>query len=83
MRGLLGHGRSATGYRQLADLLAERHQTIGNNWQNASTAQLVARYLRRAAACTASRSPASVSGSLAIGLPVLARSSCAPQRRRL
>jgi hypothetical protein len=35
-------------YPQLADLLAERHKIIGNNWQNASTAQLVARYLRRA-----------------------------------
>ena len=36
------------GYPQLADLLAERHKIIGNNWQNASTAQLIARYLRRA-----------------------------------
>jgi hypothetical protein len=35
------------GYPQLADLLAERHKIIGNNWQNASTAQLIARYLRR------------------------------------
>ena len=35
-------------YPQLADLLAERHRIIGNNWQNASTAQLIARYLRRA-----------------------------------
>jgi len=35
-------------YPQLADLLGERHRIIGNNWQNASTAQLVARYLRRA-----------------------------------
>jgi Polyketide cyclase / dehydrase and lipid transport len=38
------------GYPQLADLLAERHKIIGNNWQNASTAQLIARYLRRAVA---------------------------------
>jgi hypothetical protein len=37
-------------YPQLADLLAERHRIIGNNWQNASTAELVARYLRRAVA---------------------------------
>jgi hypothetical protein len=37
-------------YPQLADLLAERHKIIGNNWQNAATAQLVARYLRRALA---------------------------------
>ena len=35
-------------YPQLADLLAERHKIIGSNWQNAATAQLVARYLRRA-----------------------------------
>jgi hypothetical protein len=35
-------------YPQLADLLGERHQIIGNNWQNACTAQLTARYLRRA-----------------------------------
>jgi hypothetical protein len=38
------------GYPQLADLLAERHKIIGNNWRNASTAQLIARYLRRAVA---------------------------------
>ena len=37
-------------YPQLADLLAERHKIIGNNWQNAATAQLIARYLRRAGA---------------------------------
>jgi hypothetical protein len=37
-------------YPQLADLLAERHKIIGNNWQNAATAQLIARYLRRAVA---------------------------------
>lgn len=35
-------------YPQLADLLGERHQIIGNNWRNACTAQLIARYLRRA-----------------------------------
>ena len=35
-------------YPQLADLLAERHKIIGNNWQNAATVQLIARYLRRA-----------------------------------
>jgi hypothetical protein len=38
------------GYPELADLLAERHKIIGNNWRNAFTAQLIARYLRRAAA---------------------------------
>jgi hypothetical protein len=32
-------------YPQLADLLGERHRIIGNNWQNARTAQLLARYL--------------------------------------
>jgi hypothetical protein len=37
-------------YPQLADLLGERHRIIGNNWQNAATAQLVARHLRRAVA---------------------------------
>ena len=37
-------------YPQLADLLAERHQIIGNNWRNAATAQLIAQYLRRAVA---------------------------------
>jgi hypothetical protein len=36
------------GYPELADLLAERHKIIGGNWQNAATAQLIARYLRRA-----------------------------------
>jgi hypothetical protein len=35
-------------YPQLADLLGERHQIIGNNWRNACTAQLIAWYLRRA-----------------------------------
>ena len=38
------------GYPELADLLAERHKIIGNNWRNASTAQLIARFLRRAVA---------------------------------
>ena len=37
-------------YPQLADLLAERHKIISNNWQNAFTAQLIARCLRRAVA---------------------------------
>jgi hypothetical protein len=37
-------------YPDLADLLAERHKIIGNNWQNAFTAQLIARCLRRAVA---------------------------------
>ncbi|MXP20758.1 hypothetical protein GIY30_05230 [Gordonia sp. HNM0687] len=37
-------------YPELADLLAERHRIIGNNWRNAATSQLIARYLRRAVA---------------------------------
>ncbi len=37
-------------YPGLADLLAERHRIIGNNWRNASTARLIALYLRRAVA---------------------------------
>lgn len=40
-------------YPRLADLLAERHKIIGNNWRNASTAQLIARFLRRAVAVMA------------------------------
>jgi hypothetical protein len=35
-------------YPPLADLLAERHKIIAGNWQNAATAQLVSRCLRRA-----------------------------------
>jgi hypothetical protein len=38
------------GYPELADLLAERHKIIGSNWQNAATARLIARYLRRVVA---------------------------------
>ncbi|HEX9063531.1 MAG TPA: hypothetical protein VF843_00390 [Streptosporangiaceae bacterium] len=37
-------------YPRLADLLAERHKIIGGNWQNAATAQLAGRALRRAVA---------------------------------
>ena len=37
-------------YPHLAGLLAERHKIIGNNWRNASTARLIARFLRRAVA---------------------------------
>ena len=35
-------------YPELADLLGERHRIIANNWQNATTGQLVAQHLRRA-----------------------------------
>jgi hypothetical protein len=50
MEASWGMAEALLAYPQLADLLAERHRIIGNNWQNASTAQLVARYLRRAVA---------------------------------
>jgi hypothetical protein len=55
------------GYPQLADLLAERHKIIGNNWRNASTAQLIARYLRRAVAVMeqVDFTPAGLRGDLA------------------
>ena len=45
-----GMAEALMAYPQLADLLGERHRIIGNNWQNAATAQLAARYLRRAVA---------------------------------
>jgi hypothetical protein len=45
-----GMAEALLAYPQLADLLAERHKIIGNNWRNASTAQLIARFLRRAVA---------------------------------
>ena len=48
MEASWGMAEALLAYPQLADLLGERHWIIGNNWQNASTAQLVARYLRRA-----------------------------------
>jgi hypothetical protein len=34
-------------YPELADLHGERHRVIANNWQNAWTAGMIARYLRR------------------------------------
>lgn len=37
-----------TPYRELADLLAERHRIIANNWQSAELAGHSARLLRRA-----------------------------------
>jgi hypothetical protein len=40
-------------YPALADLLGERHRIIGNDWHNGTTAQLIARYLRRAVAVLA------------------------------
>jgi hypothetical protein len=45
-----GMAEALLGYPQLADLLAERHKIIGNNWRNAATAQFIARCLRRAVA---------------------------------
>ena len=50
MEASWGMAEALLAYPQLADLLAERHRIIGNNWQNGCTAQLVARYLRRAIA---------------------------------
>ena len=48
MEASWGMAEALLAYPQLADLLGERHRIIGNNWQNACTAQLIARYLRRA-----------------------------------
>ena len=50
MEASWGMAEALLAYPQLADLLAERHRIIANNWQNAATAQLVARHLRRAVA---------------------------------
>jgi hypothetical protein len=50
MEASWGMAEALLAYPQLADLLGERHRIIGNNWQNASTAQLAARSLRRAVA---------------------------------
>jgi hypothetical protein len=50
MEASWGMAEALLAYPQLADLLGERHRIIGNNWQNACTARLVARYLRRAVA---------------------------------
>ena len=50
MEASWGLAEALLAYPQLADLLGERHRIIGNNWQNAATAQLIARYLRRAVA---------------------------------
>jgi hypothetical protein len=50
MEASWGVAEALLAYPQLADLLGERHKIIGNNWQNACTAQLSARYLRRAIA---------------------------------
>jgi hypothetical protein len=48
MEASWGMAEALLSYPELADLLAERHKIIGNNWQNAATARLIARYLRRA-----------------------------------
>lgn len=48
MEGSWTMAEALLAYPELADLLAERHKIIGNNWQNAFTAQLIARCLRRA-----------------------------------
>ena len=46
--GRVGHGRGAAEYPGLADLLAERHRIIANDWQAASLATLAARHVERA-----------------------------------
>ena len=43
MEASWGLAEALLAYPQLADLLGERHQIIGNNWQNACTAQIIAR----------------------------------------
>jgi len=48
MEGSWAMAEALLAHPQLADLLGERHRIIGNSWQNACTAQLIARYLRRA-----------------------------------
>ena len=48
MEGSWAMAEALLAYPQLADLLAERHKIVGNNWQSAFTAQLIARCLRRA-----------------------------------
>jgi len=50
MEGSWTMAEALLAYPDLADLLAERHKIISNNWQNAFTAQLIARCLRRAVA---------------------------------
>ncbi|HEX6229513.1 MAG TPA: hypothetical protein VFZ41_08665 [Solirubrobacterales bacterium] len=54
-------------FQELADLLAERHRIISNDWQAASLARLVARNLERAHALLESLdlSPAAVRADLA------------------
>ena len=46
MEGSWAMAEALLAYPQLADLLAERHKIVGNNWQSAFTAQLIARCLR-------------------------------------
>ena len=50
MEGSWAMAEALLSYPQLADLLAERHKIIANNWRNAFTAQLIARCLSRALA---------------------------------
>lgn len=67
MEASWGMAEALLSYPELADLLAERHRIIGDNWQNGCTTQLIARYLRRAVA-TMERvdfSPAAVRRDLA------------------
>lgn len=47
MEGFLAKAQALLSYPEMADLIAERHKIIAGNWQNAATAQLIARCLRR------------------------------------
>ena len=73
MQASWGMAEALLSYPQLADLLGERHKIIGNNWQNAATAQLAARYLRRAVAVMerVDFSPAALRNDLAAASSVL------------
>ena len=67
MEASWGVAEALLSYPQLADLLAERHKIIGNNWRNAATAQFIARCLQRAVAIMerVDFSPAAVRSDLA------------------
>jgi len=90
MEASWGMAEALVAYPQLADLLGERHRIIGNNWQNAATAQLVARYLRRAVAVMEriDYAPAALRKNLAgprsavrAGLPIRSGRADQPRRR--
>ncbi len=69
MEAAWGVAEALLAYPDLADLLGERHRIIGNDWQAASMALLIARYLRRAVAVLArvDFTPAALRADLADG----------------